>query len=157
TGLEVGLETGGTPSYLHVSPGLGITAAGEDVRVLQPLRLAMTELRVNAPVSVLDGTGAPPAGPLAPRRLGGTISDLSDQKIFLPSSVSFVILQPVIGERVGDFDATDPCERDPRNEAFEDQQVVDGCRVILWSWPTEWLELPKDIDHWRNALAWQVF
>jgi hypothetical protein len=157
TGLAIGFETQSGDSFFHLSPGLGITVTGEDVRLLQPLRVSAGDIRINAPVSVLDGKGAPPAGPLAPRKLGGTIRELDDQKIYLPSSVLVLVLQPVVGERVGDLDPADQCERDPRNEAFEDQQIVDGCRLIFYAWPTEWLPLPKDIDHWRNALADLVF
>ena len=150
TGLEIGLEAGGV---IRVAPGLGITAGGEDVRLLGPLRVQVDDLRLYAPVSLLEDNEPPPDGPLAPRRLGNTLLELDDDPGIKTPAALILVLQPILGERIGDFDATDPCERDPQNEAFEDQQIVDGCRLIAWAWPEEWLPLPSPSARWRNDLA----
>ncbi|HEX6862524.1 MAG TPA: hypothetical protein VF414_06910, partial [Thermoanaerobaculia bacterium] len=154
TGLEIGLEPG---SVFQLAPGLGITAGGEDVRLLGTLRVTLGDVRLYAPVSLLDDNMPPPAGALAPRRLGKTLlQHYEDEGITTPRAL-ILVLQPIVGERIGDFDAADACERDPQNEAFEDQQLVDGCRLIAWAWPEEWLPLPASTPRWRNDLAWAVF
>jgi hypothetical protein len=139
TGLEIGLEPA---EVIHLAPGLGVTAAGEDVRLLQPLRVSVLDLRVFTAGS-----------------LGSTIGDLLDAQGELPAGmppVFILVLQPIAGERIGELDPGDSCERDPRNEAFEDQQLVDGCRLVAYLWPTPWLPSPGSTRR-RNFLAYALF
>ncbi|HEY2294739.1 MAG TPA: hypothetical protein VGM86_28895, partial [Thermoanaerobaculia bacterium] len=155
-GIVAGLAAslGGTAlrdAVLDVTPGLGITAYGEDVRLPRTLHMPLANLQVDAPVALLDGGGAG-----AGRRLGPTLGELLDKNVALPP-VLVLVLQPVTVEEVGGADPGDPCERDPQSEAFEDQRTVDACRPILYAWPTDWLPLPAAGPAWRNRLAWAVF
>lgn len=104
---------------------------------------------------------------LSPRKLGVPLQFLIEAGIAaqLPP-VGILILQPIVTELVGEFDSNDPCELDPQNYAFEDWQMVDGCRLLLYSWPVEWLNLPEVggdlreptiLSLWRNRLAHAIF
>src|SRR5205823_1214831 len=82
----------------------------------------------------------------------------------LPAA-GMVVLQPVVFESIATGDtgdecgggSTNPCELDGESFAFEDWQLVDGCRLLLYAWPDDWLALPAVDGRWRNRLAWSVF
>lgn len=155
-GLEADLEEGPDGPVLHVAPGWGLTDRGEDVIVPRPLHARLDDLRVRAPADFLDGGALPslPTGQVLPRRLGSTLGQLRQERVL--SVPLFVVLQPIVGERIGDFDPKDPCERDPASEAFEDQQLVDGVRLLLELWPTE-LMLATALFAQRNSLVYRLF
>ncbi len=60
-----------------------------------------------------------------------------------------VVLQPVQAEQVGNFNPADPCEQDPDNDPFDDLQIVDGCRLVLFHLPMAQVS--------RNQLAFALF
>lgn len=162
-GLELGLEDTGpeTPAFYHLTPGFGIAASGEDVRIATPLRIDVRRAPVYAPVTLLE----PPAegdeeavvgGSLLPRRLGPAFGDAVDQGLALPR-VGILLLQPITLQTAERFDADDPCEEDVQSLAFEDWQLVDGCRLVWYAWPEEWQPLPLPGDAWRNRLAYTIF
>ncbi|MCK7536756.1 MAG: hypothetical protein MZV63_40235 [Marinilabiliales bacterium] len=68
-----------------------------------------------------------------------------------------VVLEAVEVEAVGEIDPTDPCERDPDAERYEDQVRIEGLRLAYYAWPSEWLGLPTRDAQWRNRLAFQIF
>ena len=142
TGLEPALA-GGT---LHVQAGLGIAASGEDVIVPKAMQAALRDVVVSASPVILDAAG------------GGTptLAELIAAGAALPAA-AILTLQPASAELVGEFDPADQCERDPRNDAFDDWQRVDACRLVLVAWPTESIALPLPGDRWRNRLAYAVF
>src|SRR5260370_6086366 len=111
---------------------------------------------VYAPAVVLDGGEAPAPGDLVARRLGDSLGTLTAKKLNL-SKVGILLLQPIIAEATPNFDVADPCEQDPQNDAFNDAQFVDGCRLIYYAWPEEWLPLPSTSGKWRNSLAYSIF
>ena len=119
-GLDVVLERTEGGEMLVLSPGYGVTSAGEDIVVGTPQRIRVQDVPVIA--SGLT-SGDAPVG----RRLGELM--VSGAPV-----VGVLVLQPVVVEQVADADPTDPCEQDPQNFAFEDWQVVDGCRLacVLW-------------------------
>jgi hypothetical protein len=142
TGLEASLAgTGFGDAVLDLAPGLGITAWGEDVRLVRGLRV---------PLGLLQVTGEHGGG------AGPTLQELLDQDAEIPLAFALV-LQPVLVEEIGAGNPFDPCERDPQNEAFEDQRTADACRPLLVPWPAGW-QLPEEPNQLlRNQLAWTIF
>ncbi len=175
SGLEVILEQGadGTNFY-QLAPGLGIAASGEDVVVPTMLRVQVYDTRVVAPSNLLLGV-VPPGGDRPPgfalnaRDVGQPLSAFVGSTLPMPR-VGILLLQPIVVERVGRPD-TDPCERDTQNDAFEDWQLADGCRLLYYAWPTEFLPLPpfsepagpteqqhqQALGVWRNRIAYTIF
>ena len=169
-------------TFYHLTPGTGITVQGEDVFIPKDWRVAIGDIPVYAPVNILtssegdsetgDGDIPPNSNlssqrALSPRKLGKPLQALIEEGLAaqLPP-VGILLLQPIVTELVGEFDPSDPCELDPQNYAFEDWQLGDGCRLILYSWPFEWLNLPEVEDDlsdpkilalWRNRLAYAIF
>ncbi len=173
---------GKASTFYRITPGTGITVQGEDVVVPKDWRVAIGNLPVYAPVDMLPSSGgereasdgdrlpdsnSSPQRTLSPRQLGAPLQVLIEGGIAaqLPP-VGILLLQPIVAELVGELDPSEPCELDPQNYAFEDWQLVDGCRLILYSWPIEWLNLPevggnlsdpKILALWRNRLAHAIF
>lgn len=137
-GLEVEVEGPREDPVLHIAPGMGVCASGEDVRVAHALQLAAESLWVVA---------AAPGDP--PRRLSELLGDGLAQARAL-----VVQLRPVEVERTGVDDPDDPCEIDPEAIAFTDEQLVDGCRVRLHA-----LEIPPGATPatFRNDIAYAIF
>jgi hypothetical protein len=184
TGLETDFVSEGQSRFLRIAAGFGLAASGEDVFLAKAVRLAVGSLPVYTTAALLDGvtesgTGEPAAqaivgqqtsgaaplraggaasqtGELAARRLGPTLDELIAKKVAIPQ-VGVVVLQPVSVDQLTNFDANDPCEEDPADDAFSDEQWLDGCRIIYYAWPTEWLPLPATGDAWRNRLAYAIF
>ncbi|HEX4947614.1 MAG TPA: hypothetical protein VFZ34_13170 [Blastocatellia bacterium] len=149
-GLDIGLETTATDSFLHIAPGLGVTATGEDVVVPAELRVNVFDIPVLGPSSAEPRGDAPPPHVMLPERL----DKLLGQNV---APVGILVLQPIEVEVIGDFDAADQCELDPASYAYEDWLLVDGVRLLYYAWPTELLALPVQDAHWRNRLAYAVF
>jgi hypothetical protein len=84
---------------------------------------------------------------------GYTAADLNAN---LPRA-GILVLQPVTYTVRGNPDPSDPCDEDPTNDAYEDQQLVDGCRLLLYLYPDEWLPLPERDERWRNRMAYSIF
>src|SRR5438309_1255811 len=153
-GLEVALNQDKTS--LSIATGFGVTASGEDVFVPVGQSVKLTDISAHAPAVLLDGGAAPTPGDLVARRLGDSLGALIAKNIQL-SKVGILLLQPIIAEATPNFDAADPCEQDPQNDAFSDAQFIDGCRVVYYAWPEEWLPLPPVSPTWRNAVAYSIF
>jgi hypothetical protein len=88
--------------------------------------------------------------------MGPSLRDLVERGVALPR-VAILVLQPVTAEMIGDLDPTDPCEQDPEGYAFDDWQLADGCRPVLYAWPGEWATLPVPDERWRNRIAYTIF
>jgi hypothetical protein len=165
-----------TQYYLNISQGLGIAASGEDVVVSTPARVNLGDIEVVAPAS-LAMDGAPPTVPADGTPADGSLAEPTEaRRVFEPlrnllrrnaqlPAAAVLVMQPVVFESVagGDtsddcgFGSTNPCEVDESAFAFEDWQLVDGARLLLYAWPEDWLALPAVDDRWRNRLAWSVF
>ncbi|MDH5259383.1 MAG: hypothetical protein OEX07_15315, partial [Gammaproteobacteria bacterium] len=110
--------------------------------------------------TTFDSSGAD----LFARKLGSSIGDHIDENEPL-AEVGFLILQPVAVDIRGDNEERDPCEEDPLNDAFENWQIADGCRLIYYAWPSDYLppeyrEVTSLTDSdlsWRNRLAHKIF
>ncbi|MDT4956099.1 MAG: hypothetical protein QOJ02_4237 [Acidobacteriota bacterium] len=172
--------------FFHISSGAGIMPSGEDVVVSRNVRVAVGDVPVYTTVESLTKVAQPqsskPDQPVAlpadtvfgerrveskpdaslvlkPRRLGPPLIKLGKAGIVVPRA-SILLLQPITLKRVGEFDDEDPCEQDPQNYAFEDWQLVDGCQLVLYTWPielTDRLPFPEDSPQWRNRLAYSIF
>lgn len=153
-------RVGKARSLCGIAAGFGITAQGEDVVVLQELRVALTDLPIYAPSAILDG-GIPEnsevPSPLLARKLGPSLGELIENKVMekLPK-VGILVLQPIVVKIIGK--PTEVCDEDDlENSAFADEELIDGCRLVLYTWPSEWLFLPERGERWRNRLAYAIF
>ncbi|HEU4557923.1 MAG TPA: PA14 domain-containing protein [Longimicrobium sp.] len=187
-GLEVDREVGGTADAplhsLHVAPGLGLTAAGEDVVVPQALRVPLDHLWAYL---TTGGGSAPPTGdpnapepPLEALPLGAAFAqDMGPLFPPVPPQPEFIgpweqvrpggtrarvfpramvlVLEPVAAEVTRGPAGTDECEQDPANDAFADWQVADGSRLALYAWPWPSLLGNPDDPAFRNRLADTLF
>lgn len=161
-GLQVDIEQIGTRSLCRITPGFGITAQGEDVIVLQDMRVAISDIPVYAPSSILDSANSnlpqdTDKAKLLARRLGPSLGELLQTPVRqkLPP-VGILVLQPIQAQFLGKPSGV--LDQDQiNNYAFADLEVVDGCRVVLYTWPSEWLMLPTPGAAWRNRLAYAIF
>ena len=156
-------------AMIQISPGSGIAASGEVVTITRPLQVEIRDIRVYAPVTLLgtvettgstidsESTEVTPgdfSGLLA-RRLGPTLREVIRAEREIPPA-AILVLQPIQAEIQIDRQ-DDPCELDPVNYAYENWQMVDGARLVLYSWPEEVLTMPIPNATWRNSLANKIF
>ena len=170
SGLEAGLE-GPAPSevpdpgahFVHVLPGHGILANGEDVIVPRPLRVALADIPVHY-VRVGDADHMPPSE-TAPAE---TTSDppvqsgrfLYQVDTFDPPRVPWaavLVLCPAEFRVFDNVEPTDPCELDLSQDAFADQRRLDATVLRLVQLPAALERLAELQDtgaaQWRNRLA----
>ncbi len=193
SGLDIMLEPGAlgaTPANarLQILPGLGLARSGEDVILSSPRSIALADIPVRARVDVLDAIDAgtaPPATqpvtgggsaiagngvlagmyPLLPRRLskptlGGLIG--ATAAAALPR-VAVLVAQPVTITLLAQ--PRDACAPDPRDDPYDDLQLIDGIRLVLDLWPAEMVaraagpdySLPAPGTAQRNLLAYRIF
>jgi hypothetical protein len=74
----------------------------------------------------------------------------------LPPLAGILSLQPVIRWVRGRFDPDDQCLRDETEDAFADEQRVDGVRLVLTPWDPAWAPL-TEATATRNQLAYLIF
>ncbi len=94
---------------------------------------------------------------LSVRKLGPRLQDVIDSGLVLPRA-AILVLQPVQVE-INLEQSDDPCELDAENYAYENWQLIDGARLVLYSWPEDVISLPGqpgDTD-WRNQIANSIF
>ncbi len=144
---------------LNISAGHGLDASGEVVSLNAPLEVEIKEIPVYAPVTVLEGAtdSGDSSGALLARKLGPSLDTAVSLGLDIPP-VAILLLQPVQIE-MNLQQSDDPCELDPEQYAYENWQLVDGARLVLYSWPEEVLTLPGgsgDTD-WRNQIANSIF
>jgi hypothetical protein len=182
TGMDIMLEPGAftaapAKAVVQLLPGLALTRAGEDVVVSSARRLTLGDLLIHARSDQLDaiagaGTGAGTVDdpglawlkPALPRRIGPSLSSA----IAVPAAAALprlavLVAEPVTTEILGHPE--DPCPPDPRDAPYEDQQRIDGGRLLLSFWPAERLaitlgpdyELPPPGPARRNRAAYDIF
>lgn len=169
---HAGSSTSGLgPTRLTLMQGHALTTSGEDVRIAQATEVLLANLPVVAAPSVFADSSGEDSGDttggsatrsrIIGRRLGDMVAARPDA---LPR-VGILLLQPVSADRIGEFDAQDPCALDGCGDdgivAFEDWRIGDAARLLWFAWPEEWQTLPavptEAAEHWRNLIAWQVF
>jgi hypothetical protein len=162
SGLELAVDTTVADPVLTLNAGYGILANGEDVTLLSTLRTTLSTL------PALDAKGdplpVPPAPPAPPQPFAGAFA--------VASTAGFLVLQPIVAQLNGaDLDTAPTsqlvsgnleasCDQDPSEYAFQDQEIVDGCRLAFVPWPTDVLALPALADApatWRNRLAYAIY
>ncbi len=154
-GVVQGLEPQAVPSsegvLIEIAAGMGIAASGEIIHINRNQQVSLDAIRVYAPAAVLEGEGQEGA-----YRLGDTLGALRTAGAALPQAM-ILILQPVAVEHFSQEPSSDPCDYDPSDEAFENWQWVDGCRLLLYAWDSELGPLPAQGDWRRNRLAYAIF
>ena len=174
-GLEVALESPATPAaelapaghFVHVLPGHGLLADGEDIVVPRPLRVALDQIpihyvRVGGP-NHEEPAEAPPAGATAgsPRDTGELVVNVDRFAVGHVSWAAVLVLCPAEFRTFGGVDPEDPCDLDPSQDAFADERRVDACMLRLCQLPARLESLAsltdRDDPRWRNRLAHVVF
>lgn len=154
-GLDLSVDLSAADPALQVAPGYGIAASGQDVTLLRALRTTLSAL------TVIDG------------QTGAQVGGFKDFTAPAAPWAGVFLLQPIVADATGSAVDTGPanlivsgnlgasCDQDPQENAFGDSQIVDGCRLVLATWPaaTAALALPAPLPaaSWRNRLAYTVF
>ncbi len=153
---------------LVIEAGIGLSQQGEELRLPTGRAVRLGDLPVYAPPAVLSGadtTLGDGNSPLEPRRLGDSLQSLVETERTLPAA-GIVLLQPIATESSGAELSSDPCAVDVASLAFANRQLIDGARLIFYTWPTEWLALPTletpptnaaGVNRWRSQLAYAIF
>jgi hypothetical protein len=175
SGLEVALESPATPPaalglaghFVHVFPGHGFLADGEDVVIPRPLRVPLDQIpvhyvRVGGP-NVETPAEPPPAGAEAgaPYDAGELAFSVDRFPAGHLPWAAVLVLCPAEFRTFAGIDPEDPCELDASRDAFADERRLDACVLRLCQLPARWESLPELADRndlrWRNRLAHVVF
>ncbi|HEY4241156.1 MAG TPA: hypothetical protein VGM88_15140 [Kofleriaceae bacterium] len=88
--------------------------------------------------------------------LGGPLTvPLAGVALDAPSQVTILVATPVTTEIAGNFDPEDPCDIDESEEAYADEQLVDGFELQFLKWDPTWGTLAANVT--RNQFAYTVF
>lgn len=158
-GVVMGLEADAAlidgQVVIEIAAGMGIAASGEIVHLNRNQQALLDDVRVYAPASILDSDSDSSQGEGA-YVLGNTLAELRAAARPLPEAM-ILVLQPVAVEHFGQQDSTDPCDYDPSDEAFENWQWLDGCRLALYAWNPKLGPVPA-LGMWhRNRIAHAIF
>jgi len=158
-GVVMGLEADAAEIdgavVVEIAAGMGIAASGETVHINRNQQTLLDDIRVYAPASILEEDWDSSLGEGA-YRLGDTLAELRAAGRPLPEAM-VLVLQPVAVEHFGQEDSTDPCDYDPTDEAFENWQWLDGCRLVLYAWHPALGPLPVAGSWRRNRIAHAIF
>jgi hypothetical protein len=170
-GLDVALEPPESPAseltraghFVHVLPGHGIVATGDDVVVPRPLRIPLDDMPVDY-VRVGRTNHQPPSEAAPAGSTPGATIDTGDRIVLvdrfgadrLPWAAVLLLCPAELGARAR-VDPNDPCELDPSQDAFADERRIDASMVRLVELPADWRNAPELADdadlRWRNQLA----
>ncbi len=154
-GLEADAEVIDSKVVIEIAAGMGIAASGEIVNINRNQQALLDDVRVYAPASILDADWDSSQGEGA-YKLGDTLAKLRAAGRPLPPAM-VLVLQPVAVEHFGQEDSTDPCDFDPTDEAFENWQWLDGCRLALYAWTPKLGPVPSPGLWLRNRIAHAIF
>lgn len=158
-GVVMGLEADAAvidgKVVIEIAAGMGIAASGEIVHINRNQQALLDDVRVYAPASILDPGWDSGEGEGA-YALGDTLAELRAAGRPLPEAM-ILVLQPVAVEHFGQQDSTDPCDYDPSDEAFENWQWLDGCRLALYAWNPKLGPVPMPGMWHRNRIAHAIF
>jgi len=155
SGLEAVAAQSPAGVVIEIAAGTGLAASGEIVSVNRNQQVLLDDIRVYAPVAML--AAADDSQPVEGAwKLGDTLATLRAQGCPLPEAM-VLVLQPVAVEQFSEQASSDPCEYDPTDAAFENWQLLDGCRPVLHVWPAELGPVPAAGSWRRNRIAHAVF
>ena len=140
-----------------LSPGV---VEGLEIDLEPRAVVSLTEWGADQFLQVAPGTGITAWGEdvVVPRALRVAVTDLVPAEQRVTQVVGLLVLEPVIVRRAGRFDETDPCDVDESDDAFFDEQDVDGCRLLYLPWQAEWGNIPiTTAPTWRNQVAYFLF
>jgi len=160
SGLQVSPNADSTnetsASEIHISAGSALTSNGELIRIVRPVSVELNKIFVfdHATHGERNAQGNPENLPYA--------EDLSSLQQFTKDNVSglkagILVLEPLAAEINVEVGPDDPCEIDPSDLAFENWQLFDACRLVIYTWPEEWVPLPAKGTGWRNRVAHSIF
>jgi hypothetical protein len=155
TGLEASAIASADGVVIEIAAGMGITRSGETVHINRNQQVLLDDIRVYAPASLLDADWDSSQGAGA-GKLGDTLAALRAAARPLPEAL-VLVLQPVVVEHFSQPDSSDPCDYDPTDEAFENWQWLDACRLVLYAWPAHLGPVPAAGKWRRNRIAHAVF
>lgn len=154
SGLEVSLDTTGSEPAFAIQPGYGILDNGEDVTLLSVMKTNLSS------VVVLDQNGNATKNVVATASTSGNAGILLLQPLVVKVNGATLDTAPTSMLVSGNLNAS--CDPDPSEYAFQDLDIVDGCRLGFLPWPTfgNAIALPAatlpDLT-WRNRIANAVF
>lgn len=142
-------------TQLHVSAGRGLSYGGDIVTLNRDITCALRNVFVfrHDEHPEIMGDGQLAATQYAEQL--PTLGELIDRGTVLPRA-GILVLQPLFAE-VREQEGDDPCGLDPSDLAFEKWQLLDACRLVLYTWPDNWMALPTMDLAWRNRLAATIF
>jgi len=154
SGLEVALDTSGASPLLVVQPGYGILDNGEDVTLLATLKTQLSSL------AVLDADGNSSATFAPSASTAGSAGILLLQPVVVQTNGAAIDTTPTSMLVSGNLEAS--CDPDPAEYAFQDLEIVDGCRLAFLPWPSfgNGVTLPAGAPAtatWRNRIANAIF
>src|SRR5215469_10256686 len=136
-GLYAMLDMSGPEPGCYVQPGYGITADGEDVTLAIAMRTPLSSIAVAVGTEMLAQRDA--EGNIVRTKTFHDFTQETTSKDF----AGVLLLEPVIVRAAGmpggaqeSSLITDSCQSDPDQYAFEDWQLVDGCRLVFYAWPS---------------------
>jgi hypothetical protein len=147
--------------HLSIAGGYGIGASGEDVLLPRPLRVAFNAVTpFGSDEQLRKNAAGEPAAQLG-ELLDFARAEAAAGRATAVPQAGVLVLAPARFGTIGEFDPESQCEIDPESFPFEDQQVIDGCRLLLHLWPQGWSLPARDPagqpDRWRNRLAYDIF
>ena len=76
-----------------------------------------------------------------------------------PKGPGILVLEPIeLIDEVNEAEDSQ-CQWDARQDPFDDERLIDGCRLVFYPWPDHPLGKPPATTdpHFRNKLAYQIF
>jgi hypothetical protein len=154
SGLEAALDLSGPAPSLVVHPGYGILDNGEDVTLLATLKTQLNS------VALIDANGNSSANFAPSASTAGNAGILLLQPIVVQVNGASLDTAPTSRLVSGNLSAS--CDSDPSEYAFQDLDIVDGCRLAFLPWPSfgNSVTLPPGAPAtatWRNRIANAIF
>jgi len=188
-GLEVALEPRHSDrvlknptlcgQFVHIMPGYGVMATGEDVYIPKPLRVdldavpviygqkSIVEIPADSPKSISPAGKSQKAPWFNNLDFGGKVMRFHVlNKRYVPWAAVLVV-RPVSYLSIATRDPQAPCLLDPTHDAFDDPRIVDASQLVLFMLPPSWRNnylpgknTPMTLEEaltWRNRVASMVF
>lgn len=142
-------------SKLYLQAGRGLSLTGESIAINRDTSCYFTDVFVFQH-DLLEAEHEDESLASQTHALGlPTLQDLLDAEVELPRA-GILVLEALYAE-ISESPEQDVCGEDPSNYAFENWQLQDACRLVLYTWPENWIPLPAEDAQWRNRLAAAIF